>query len=274
MPYFTTNDGCRLFYEIRTDDPKKPFVAFLNGFTQTTVYWYGQVPAFSKRFSLFLYDARGQGRSNLGNHRLTLNQHVLDLADLLAHLNIQRAHLVGLSHGARVALAYAAIRPGDIGRLVLCGLGARDGRKTRQIIDSWHAILAAGDTAAMAEAILPSIFGGVFLERHKDIMTDIAAAVVERNRKEALLAQLQALSDYPAPESVQIPADMNCLVLIGADDPLIEPAEAAELAAHLTAVHQVVKYAGHSLPVEAPGRFQRLVQNFLLPPLPAGPKTK
>lgn len=268
MPYFSTSDDCRLFYEIRTEDPNKPFIVFLNGFTQTTVYWYGQVPAFSKQFSLMLYDARGQGRSSLGNNQLTLEQHVLDLAQLLAHLKIRKTHLVGLSHGARVALAYAAARPGDVNRLVLCGIGARDSRKTKRMIDSWYTILKTGDSTAMAETILPSVFGSEFLEKHQNIMADIAAAVVERNQKDALLAQLKALQEYPTPDTFCIMDGIASLVLTGADDPLILPAEAAELAAHLKTDLQVVKRAGHSLPVEAPKQFEQRVQDFLRPPRP------
>lgn len=274
MPYFTTPDGCRLFFEIRSDDPDKPFVVFLNGFTQTTVYWYGLVPKFCKHFSMLLYDARGQGSSGKGKNPPTLDQHVSDLSQLLAHLKIHPTHLVGLSHGARVALSHAAACPSDVLRLVLCGIGARDSRKTRHIIDSWHAILEAGDLAAMAEAILPKVFGSAFLKKYNAIMTDIAAAVVERNQKDALLAQLKTLPAYPPPASKHIEGPIDCLVLVGDQDPLVTTAEAAELAAHLQADHQVIPNAGHSLPVEAPDEFSSRVLNFLAPSRRARPHSK
>jgi len=174
MPFFETSDGCELFYEIRAAGADRPFVVFLNGFTQTTVYWYGRVPVFKNHFSLLLYDARGQGRSGIGNQQLSLDRHVDDLAKLLAHLRIDRAHLVGLSHGARVALAYAAENPGNVGRLVLCGLGAGDSRQNRRVVSSWKSILASGRPERMAETIFPAIFGKVFFEHHRGIMTDLA----------------------------------------------------------------------------------------------------
>jgi len=263
MPFFETSDGCELFYEIRAAGADRPFVVFLNGFTQTTVYWYGRVPVFKNHFSLLLYDARGQGRSGIGNQQLSLDRHVDDLAKLLAHLRIDRAHLVGLSHGARVALAYAAENPGNVGRLVLCGLGAGDSRQNRRVVSSWKSILASGRPERMAETIFPAIFGKVFFEHHRGIMTDLATAVVERNRKNALLAQLSALPAYPSPESARIPEAIGCLVLSGADDTLVTPSSAAALAAHLNGRHEVIGDAGHSLPVEAPGRFDRLVLEFL-----------
>ena len=265
MPFFKTSDGCRLYHEVRNSDSGKPFVVFLNGFTQTTVYWYGRVPVFKEHFSILLYDARGQGRSEVGKRDLSLGQHVGDLAGLLNHLRINRPHLVGLSHGARVALAYADAHPAGIDRLVLCGLGAGDSRRSKQIVSSWKSILASGKPADMAETILPSIFGRLFFEKHRGIMADIAAAVVERNRLDALLAQLKALPFYPAPESARIQAAIKCLVLSGSDDPLVTPAAAADLADHLKGRHEVLKDVGHSLPIEAPRRFDRRVLAFLCP---------
>ena len=55
-----------------------------------------------------MYDARAQGRSDLGERELSLERHAEDFAALLKHLEVEKVHLVGLSHGAKVALAYAA----------------------------------------------------------------------------------------------------------------------------------------------------------------------
>ena len=107
MPYFTTPDGCQIFYRTYGVDTSKSVVVFLNGTTQTTLYWGNQVPVFSKDHGLLLYDARGQGQSDLGAGPISLNLHISDLKNLLDHLAVDRAHLVGISHGARVALEFA-----------------------------------------------------------------------------------------------------------------------------------------------------------------------
>ena len=266
MAFFKTSDGCRLFYEIRTENPDRPFVVFLNGFTQTTVYWYGRIPVFKQHFSILLYDARGQGRSELGKEELSLDRHVTDLHELLTHLEINKPHLISLSHGARVALRYADTYPVNTNRLVLCGLGARDSQQIKRIVSSWESILATGDPADMTKGILPAIFGRRFFEHYKDIMNDIATAVVERNQKDALLTQLRALPHYPPPESASLKSDIDCLVLSGAEDQLVLPSAAAELASQLAGRHEILDDIGHSLPVEAPGRFDRLVLEFLSRP--------
>lgn len=272
MNIFTTSDGCRLFYETRGESAGKPFVVFLNGFTQTTVYWYGRVRAFSRHFSILLYDARGQGQSDAGLQRMTLDRHSRDLVELLTHLRIQKTSLVGLSHGARVALAFTAGGTIEIKRLVLCGIGAGDSRKVGETVDAWYSALESGRPSVMAEAILPSIFGRAFFERHRGIMTDIARAVVERNRTDALLAQLKALADYPPPESYRIPESAECLVLSGSEDGLVSPAAAERLAGLLNGRCEVIANAGHSIPIEAPETFDRLALDFLIGPEAAGRK--
>ena len=55
MPYFTTQDGCKIFYRSHGIDTSDRVVIFLNGTTQTTLYWGTHAPAFSKRFGLLLF---------------------------------------------------------------------------------------------------------------------------------------------------------------------------------------------------------------------------
>ena len=98
-------------------------VVFFNGTTQTNRTWWLQVRHLENRFRILLYDARGQGQSDLRQSNLTLDGHVEDLHELLDYLGVNRAHLVGLSHGARVACRFGAVIPERTDRMVLCGLG-------------------------------------------------------------------------------------------------------------------------------------------------------
>ena len=137
MPYFTTKDACKIFYSTYGVEASHPVVILLNGTTQTTLYWGSLVPVFSKRFGLLCYDARGQGQSDLGNKPISLKLHVSDLKDLLAYLAVDTAHLVGISHGAWVALAFSAEYPEMVDHLVLCSLSAKTNDRSRTIIRSW-----------------------------------------------------------------------------------------------------------------------------------------
>jgi pimeloyl-ACP methyl ester carboxylesterase len=197
MPYFKTKDGCRLFYETFGVEPLKPAVVFLNGTTQTTVHWRPQALYFKKEYHILLYDARAQGKSEVGQSPLTLDSHVDDLFSLLVHIGLEKALLVGLSHGAHVALAMAAKNPAQVDRLVLCSMAAEPSARARTALQSWGKILRADGLEAMARAALPTIFGEAYLAENRRILDKMVTAFATRNRADALLAHLDALTRYP-----------------------------------------------------------------------------
>ena len=238
-------------------------VILLNGTTQTTLYWGSLVPVFSKRFGLLCYDARGQGQSDLGNKPISLKLHVSDLKDLLAYLAVDTAHLVGISHGAWVALAFSAEYPEMVDHLVLCSLSAKTNDRSRTIIRSWLEILRLSGLEAMAWAALPTVFGNDFLNQHQKILDKIVDAVVLRNSRRSLIAQLEAVLRYPAPDGMTKNLNQPALVMSGAEDPIIDPADVRQLADLCNARHEELSGIGHSIPAEAPQAFARLVMEFL-----------
>jgi len=262
VPYFTTTDGCRIFYKTYGVDTSKSVVIFLNGTTQTTLYWGNQVPAFSKGHGLLFYDARGQGQSDLGSGPISLNLHIADLKNLLDHLAVDRAHLIGISHGARVALEFALKFPKMVNQMVLCSISAQTSDRCRAIARSWLEILKLSGLKAMAWAALPSVFGNRFFRDHQKIMDKMVNAVEIRNNREALIAQLDAVLNYPPPGRIPADFDIPTLIITGSQDPLVEPEDVRQLAHYCRARHEQLDGIGHSIPAEAPEIFQKLVLEF------------
>jgi 3-oxoadipate enol-lactonase len=263
VPYFTTKDACKIFYSTYGIEASHPVVIFLNGTTQTTLYWSSLVPVFSKRFDLLCYDARGQGQSDLGNKPISLKLHVSDLKDLLEYLAVDKAHLVGISHGAWVALAFSAEFPAMVDHLVLCSLSAKTNDRSRTIVRSWLEILRLSGLKAMAWAALPTVFGNDFLNQHQKILDKIVDAVVFRNSRRSMIAQLEAVLRYPAPDSMTENLNQPTLVISGAEDPIIDPADVRQLADLCNARHEELPGIGHSIPAEAPRIFEKMVLSFL-----------
>jgi pimeloyl-ACP methyl ester carboxylesterase len=263
VPYFTTKDACKIFYTTHGIETSKPIVIFLNGTTQTTLYWGGLVPAFSKHFGLLCYDARAQGQSDLGGQTISLQLHVSDLKELLVDLTIDKAHLVGISHGAWVALAFTAEFPEMVDRVVLCSLSTRTNDRSRTVVRSWLEILRLSGLKAMAWAALPTVFGNSFLNQHQKILDKIVDAVALRNQKISLMAQLDAVLQYPAPVDLIKNLPRRTLVVSGAEDPIIDSGDVRQLAGLCNACHEEIPGAGHSIPAEVPQIFAKMVLNFL-----------
>ena len=264
MSYFNATDGCRLYYEFHGSDHHKPVLVFLNGTTQTTVHWRAQALYFKNQFRVLLYDARAQGQSDLGPRPLSLDLHVADLQALLDHLNIAGAHLVGISHGAQIALALAAQERHRIQRLLLCSLGAESTARARAMVRSWMEILKDCGPAAMAWAILPAILGERYLEQHRRILDKLVDAIAKRNRKDYLLAHLEAIQRYPQPALHAVDISQPCLIIVGAQDPLVSLKETKRLADLCRGTREIIPDTGHSVPLEIPELFNQMAAHFFI----------
>jgi 3-oxoadipate enol-lactonase len=262
MSYLKSKDGCSIYYETHGFESHKPVVVFLNGTTQTTLYWYALTEALKFRFRILVYDGRGQGVSDIGRTKLSLAKHVDDLDALLQHLSIQKANLVGLSHGAYVALAYATERPTRIGRLVLCSVSAKATYRARLIVRSWLEVLRNGEFEAMVWAALPYVFGEAYLKHKEKNLERIVKTIVRRNNKDSLIAHLEAIRTYPSLRQIVKNAHPT-LVISGTDDPLVTSEGARQLAEICGGRHEQIPDVGHSIPAEAPEQFNDLVIEFL-----------
>lgn len=265
MPYFKAPDGCNLYYELLGDGAGKPAITFINGTLQTTVYWKQFRKTLTDRFRLLLYDCRGQGESDLGAVPLSLKQHASDLQFLLYELGIYRTHMIGISHGARVALSLADNYPELIARMVLCSISTQSTFRAKMVVRSWFEILQRHSLDAMVWSALPHVFGHKYLRENSKILDRIVNTIVRRNRTDALRMHFDAMQNYPPLIHTLNKTPFLNLVLTGEDDPLVTNAGGQEIARVCGGRHEELKGVGHSIPVEAPDLFIRLVKEFLEP---------
>lgn len=79
-------------------------------------------PSLARRYRLITYHKRGWAGSTRTLPPVSVGDHAGDAAALLAHLGIQRAHIVGHSSGAAVAAQLALLRPEMVHTLALLEL--------------------------------------------------------------------------------------------------------------------------------------------------------
>jgi pimeloyl-ACP methyl ester carboxylesterase len=87
-------------------------VVLIHGLGANLAFWYWaakRVSAGHRR--ILMYDLRGHGRSSMPGSGYNLMDMCEDLRCLLDHLGIERAHIVGHSYGARVALSFTGLHP-------------------------------------------------------------------------------------------------------------------------------------------------------------------
>ncbi|MGD9332927.1 MAG: alpha/beta hydrolase [Desulfobacterales bacterium] len=252
MAVFDLADGLRMHYEVFGASANRPVIVFLNGTAQTTTNWRPLALRLQERCRVILYDARCQGRSGCGSGPLTLAQHAYDLVRLLDALALEQVGLVGLSHGARIALAATERMTTRIDGLMLLSLGLTSSARTALAFAAWRELLQSGGLAALFQAMMPMVFGERFLREHQAVIAKVAEALVQRNDEDKMLRLLAAIDDYPAVKASLPAQPVTTMVMTGADDLLVSEEEGRALAEQLGGGYQLLPDVGHSIPAESP----------------------
>src|SRR5688572_8567141 len=110
MPYANTSDGVRLYYE--EAGAGLPIV-FVHEFSGDLRSWEPQIQHFSRRYRCIAFNARGYPPSDVpaAVGKYSQKNAVEDLAAILRHLKLPRAHIMGCSMGAQTTLYFGLTYP-------------------------------------------------------------------------------------------------------------------------------------------------------------------
>lgn len=104
MPSFRTGDGVRLAFEDAGDGP---VVVLINGYCAPATAWILTTDALlAAGYRVIGFDRRSHGESETPMWGQRMARHGRDLGELLDHLGVARAALVGASMGGNVIWAY------------------------------------------------------------------------------------------------------------------------------------------------------------------------
>lgn len=100
---------------------KGDVLIMLHGNGLDSSYFYHQINYFSSKYRVIAVDSRGHGRTPRGDKPLTILQFSEDLRQFMDMHDIKRAHILGFSDGANVAIRFAIDYPERVDKLVLNG---------------------------------------------------------------------------------------------------------------------------------------------------------
>jgi 3-oxoadipate enol-lactonase len=156
MPSLTTSDGLRLAWCVDdfTDPWKSPAtVLMLHSAMGSARRMARMVPALARRWRVVRLDLRGHGGSEIPpeDPALGMPRLVADVAELLNHLGVEAAHLVGIAMGGCVAQSFALAAPARV--LSLSLFASLPGLRNSQVAGWLPRIARLGLRAFMAESI-------------------------------------------------------------------------------------------------------------------------
>jgi pimeloyl-ACP methyl ester carboxylesterase len=268
MPY-ANSGGVKLYYE---EAGKGVPIVFVHEFSHDLRSWEPQLRYFSRRYRCIAYNARGYPPSDVPAARSAYSQAIAagDIAGVMRHLGIARAHVIGCSMGGYATLHFGLTHPRMARSLTVIGAGyGSDPDKRAQFLRDTEVFTRRFEELGTAQAIEPYVVGPARVQlMNKDPRayrefcemfshhSALGSANTQRGvqaRRPTVYRLEKALTRMKVPTHiVSGDEDTNCL------EPGVFIKRACP-AARLT----VVPATGHAVNVEEPDLFNRLTADFL-----------
>ena len=117
MPYAKVED-IEIYYEVY-GPPAAPPLVLIGGWASYRWIWFRQVPTFKEKYRVVVFDNRGAGKSSKPDYPYTIEMIAADTIGLMDALDIQTAHILGISMGGLIAQQIAISYPNRVRSLIL-----------------------------------------------------------------------------------------------------------------------------------------------------------
>ncbi|MBJ3778268.1 alpha/beta fold hydrolase [Acuticoccus mangrovi] len=269
MPHVTTDDGVTLYYE---EAGRGVPVVFVHEFAGDWRSWEPQMRHFSRYYRCITYSARGYLPSDVPAEPAHYSQARArdDVKAILDGIGIERAHVVGLSMGGFATLHFGFTYPERALSLTIAGCGyGSEPDKRAQFAAEAEAAATRFDKLPMEEA------GGIYAigptrvqfqtndprgwAEFRDQLVE-HSPIGSANTLRGLQKERPSLYDLTKEmATIRSPT----LILTGDEDwPCLAPAILMKRTIPSAAL-AVLPNAGHTINLEAPAEFNRLLQEFL-----------
>lgn len=240
-------------------------VVFLHGIGGNARNWHRQLGMLADRYHAVAWDARGYGNSDDYDGALDFADFSHDLARLLDHLGVERAHLCGLSMGGRIILDFHDRYPQRIASLVLVdtfpGFDAsftQEGRE-RFVRERRQPLLEGKEPSDIAPAVAKSLVS----PHAPQAVVDELVASMSALHKASYIKTIEGMTMYmPVTDvsTIRVPVQ----VIVGEDDKLTPVKISRRMAADIpNARLLVMAQTGHLSNLERPDEFDACLRGFL-----------
>jgi pimeloyl-ACP methyl ester carboxylesterase len=268
MPYALSN-GVRLYYE---EAGRGTPIVFVHEFADDLRGWEPQLRYFSRRYRCIAYNARGYPPSDVPKARSQYSQAIAtdDIANVMRHLKLRKAHIIGCSMGGFATLHFGLRYPRRALSLTAVGVGfGSDPDKRAQFLADTEVMARRFEELGTPEAIKPYQVGPSRVQYQNKDARGFAHFCAEFARHSALgsantLRGVQAkrptvYSLESGLRKLRVPLHM---VSGDEDNNCLEPGIFIKRVCP-SAWLSVVPNTGHAVNLEEPGLFNHLTAEFL-----------
>jgi len=247
-----------LFYEIMGEG--HPIILIHGGLLDSRM-WDGQFNKFANNYRVIRYDIRGHGRSALPKGKYS---HVKDLESLFKFLNIESAHIIGLSLGGTIAIDFALEHPEKVSSLILVSSTPMGFRiDNQELTKKTLAIYEAANNHRIHEAVEMWLNHPVFVTIKSRLRRKVQQMLTENLKSWVLPKDNMTWASPPAAERLSQIKTSTLIIVGGQDVPDIKAAAGLLENGIGIAIKMVIADAGHHINIEKPRQFNSIVLDFL-----------
>ena len=227
-----------------------------------------QLPAYTEHFRCIAIDLPGSGESSTPPGPYSTEGYADQVASFLGAIGVEKAHIVGMSLGAAVAMHLAARHPGQVRSLSLHSCWDATDAYLSAVVEQWRTLASALPT--VADVVIQGLFPWCFTPEMYTERPEFVDSLVEfvRGRPaqpaDGFLAQLDAVVAHDASGALsEIRAPT--LITFGAHDLACSTRFAGRLQGGIAGSELVVfEHLSHAGMHEDPDAFNRATLDFLL----------
>ena len=252
-------NGISINYEI---NGKGENLILIHGMGDTLNMWYNQVPLFSKKYRVIMYDVRGFGRTESPPSDVTMTTHCEDLSGLMDVIGVKKAFMLGFSMGGRIAIEMAATYPERVKALIMANSSLVMGPLTEETLERRRQMIKAfeqKDVRKIEMGVAVGAFSPGFREKHPEEFEKYLKVKLENLRDGSTTSLRMPMGALPDISRVKCPV----LFIVGEHDPLTDVEKAKESAEMIPGSKMVVFPTGHAAAIEMPEEFNAAVLKFL-----------
>lgn len=255
-----------LYYKEFKSSDDRDWVVFVHGAGGSSSIWFSQLRDFKKHFNVLLIDLRGHGKSKDLLQKYYEEDYSFefiskDILDVLDHLEIEKAHFIGVSLGTIIIRTIGEIAPDRVKSAVLCGAITRLNIRSRILVFIGH----------MFKRFIPymwlyKFFAWIIMprKRHAKSRNLFIREAKKLYQKEflrwfKLTNEVNPLLKYFKEKEIKSPM----LYVMGSEDHMFLPPVRQIVEKHKNSTLQVIENCGHVCNVERPGAFNRLSIQYL-----------
>jgi pimeloyl-ACP methyl ester carboxylesterase len=251
-----------IYYEVHGEG--EPLV-LISGYASSSAVWTLSTPIFSKEYRVVVFDNRGTGRSDKPDIPYTMDMMADDVVGLLDTIDIDAAHICGMSLGGFIALRH----PQRVISLVLactnCGGThqiAADAEVVERVFDLERAQKLTPEENL--RVMFPFMCSQQFIDNNPDIIDQLAAKSTEYPTPlHGSIRQREAIASHDTYD--RLPEINAPTLVISGDADTIVPVENSKLLADRIpdAELVIVGNMGHLFTLEAADEFHKTVLDFI-----------